>query len=81
MNVLLISLEGSNLYSKLNLGLPPLGIAYLTAVVRKEGHKVQIIDLGINKNPLKSNDLKPYDLVGISADHTVSGIVKSCSYC
>lgn len=70
MNVLLISPGGSNLYSKFNLGLPPLGIAYLAAAVRKDGHQVRIIDLGIDKEPLVPNDLKPYDLVGITADTT-----------
>jgi anaerobic magnesium-protoporphyrin IX monomethyl ester cyclase len=70
MNILLISPGGSNLYSKLNLGLPPLGVAYLAAVVREKGHQVRIIDLGIDKKPLKPQDFKSYDLVGITADTT-----------
>lgn len=70
MKILLISPGGSNLYSKLNLGLPPLGIAYLAAMVRDKGHQVRLIDLGIDKEPLKPQDFKPYDLVGITADTT-----------
>lgn len=70
MNVLLISPGGSNLYSKLNLGLSPLGIAYLAAVIRNEGHQVQIIDRGIDKEDLDPRDFSPYDLVGITADTT-----------
>lgn len=70
MNVLLISPGGSNLYSKLNLGLPPLGIAYLAAVIRNEGHQVRIIDLGIDKKTLRPKDFNHFDLIGITADTT-----------
>ena len=68
MRVLLISPQGSNLYAKMKVGLPPLGLAYLAAVIREEGHDVKIIDRAIEQRPLTREDFQPFDLVGISAD-------------
>jgi len=48
---------------------PPLGLAYIAAVLEKEGHKVRIIDLSLEENPLSiftEEFLDTYDLVGIS---------------
>lgn len=68
MKVLLISPQGSNIYAKMEVGLPPLGVAYLAAVIREKGHEVKIIDKSIEPRPLTVEDFSPFDLIGISAD-------------
>ncbi len=68
MKVLLISPQGSNLYAKMKVGLPPLGVAYLAAVIRQKGHEVKIIDRSIEQRELLPEDFEPFDLIGISAD-------------
>jgi len=68
MKVLLISPQGSNIYAKMKVGLPPLGIAYLAAVIREKGHKVKIIDKSIEQKELTPNVFADFDLIGISAD-------------
>ena len=68
MKVLLISPQGSNVYAKMKVGLPPLGIAYLAAVIREKGHEVKIIDRSIEQRDFTPEDFAPFDLVGISAD-------------
>ncbi len=70
MNTLLISPSGSDIYAKLNSQLPPLGLGYIAAVIRENGHDVKIIDMGLKGKTL-SNDLVNWaDVVGISADTT-----------
>ncbi len=68
MKVLLISPQGSNIYAKMKVGLPPLGLAYLAAVIREDGHDVKIIDRAIEKKDFVPEDFSPFDVVGISAD-------------
>ncbi len=68
MNVLMINPPTSNLYAKLAANLPPLGLAYLAAVLREAGHRVRIVDLGVERRGLQGIDLASFDLVGISAD-------------
>ena len=43
---------------------PPLGLAYIAAVLEKEGHKVKIIDLALEERPLSiltANLLNKFD--------------------
>ncbi len=68
MKVLLVSPQGSNIYAKMKVGLPPLGVAYLAAVIRENGYKVKIIDRSIEQRPLTVEDFSPFDVIGISAD-------------
>lgn len=68
MNILLINPRGSNFYAKTWLHLPPLGLAYIAAVLRTKGHVVKISDLGIKGNSLTSDNLNWAQIVGISAD-------------
>jgi anaerobic magnesium-protoporphyrin IX monomethyl ester cyclase len=68
MKVLLINPPTSNLYAQLGVNLPPLGLAYLAAVLRDAGHKAQIIDLCVDPGALNRVRSSAYDLVGISAD-------------
>ncbi|GMT46016.1 MAG: B12-binding domain-containing radical SAM protein [bacterium] len=68
MKVLLISPQGSNIYAKMKVGLPPLGVAYLAAVIREKGYEVKIIDKSIEQRKLTPVDFAGFDLIGISAD-------------
>lgn len=47
---------------------PPLGLAYLAAVLEREGHKIEILDLNVEKDQDTAllNGVKNADLVGIS---------------
>ena len=68
MKVLLINPATSNIYSKLNSNLPPLGLAYLASFGQKYGHQFEILDLNINKKEITEEDLKDFDVIGITAD-------------
>jgi len=68
MKALLISPKGSNFYAKIGLRIPPLGLAYIAAVIRTFGHEVRITDLGIERKDLSPADIKWADIIGISAD-------------
>ncbi|MHB8338104.1 MAG: B12-binding domain-containing radical SAM protein [Ignavibacteriaceae bacterium] len=68
MNVLLINPGASNIYSKVEANLPPLGIAYLASVARKGGHNVHIVDANVEKKVLGKTDLNYFDVVGITSD-------------
>ena len=68
MNVLLINPGASNIYSKVEANLPPLGIAYLAAVAREGGHNIKIIDLNIEKKALQKTNLNDYEVIGITTD-------------
>ncbi len=68
MNVLLINPGASNIYSKVEANLPPLGIAYLASVARKGGHNVHIVDANVEKKALAKTDLNYFDVVGITSD-------------
>jgi anaerobic magnesium-protoporphyrin IX monomethyl ester cyclase len=68
MNILLINPKGSNFYAKMGARIPPLGLAYLAAVLRQNGHAVKILDLGVEPNYPSADDLKGFGVVGISAD-------------
>lgn len=67
MKVLLINPPFQGLYHRLNFILPPLGMAYLAAVLHQEGHQVTLLDLNVSSE-LAAADLAPFDLVGISSD-------------
>lgn len=66
MRIILVNPPKLNFFRKLHFGLPPLGIAYLAAVLRRAGHHVSVADLDIA--PESAPDFRKYDLVGISAD-------------
>ena len=70
MNILLVSPAGSDIYAKVKSQLPPLGLGYIAAVVREEGHDVKIVDLGLDKKALTGSLIDGSDVVGISADTT-----------
>jgi anaerobic magnesium-protoporphyrin IX monomethyl ester cyclase len=68
MNVLLLNPPSKNYYKQLGMNLMPLGLAYLTSILRQNGHSVSVIDLQSAYIP--DHELSPqnYDIVGISTD-------------
>lgn len=68
MKVLLISPKGSNFYAKTRSQIPPLGLAYIAAILRENGYPVKLLDLGIDNRALSPAILEWADIVGISAD-------------
>ena len=68
MKILFVSPQGSNLYAKMKVGLPPLGVAYLAAVTREKGHEVTILDRAIDHRKLTISYFQKFDIIGISAD-------------
>ncbi len=68
MKVLLINPKDRGYYYKLGLNFPPLGLAYLSAVLRGRGHGVDIVDMNVQRFDYEKFDYSGYDLVGISSD-------------
>ena len=68
MKILFVSPQGSNLYAKMKVGLPPLGVAYLAAVTREKGHEVTILDRAVDHRKLTIDYFQKFDIIGISAD-------------
>lgn len=68
MKALLVSPKGSNFYAKTGSQIPPLGLAYIAAILRTNGHPVKLLDLGLDSKSLTPVVLDWADIVGISAD-------------
>ncbi|MFC1850364.1 B12-binding domain-containing radical SAM protein [candidate division CSSED10-310 bacterium] len=68
MRILLVNPPFSGIYYKLGFIFPPLGLAYLAAVLRTEGYDVEIVDLAVSPDGLNILAQKKFDLVGISGD-------------
>jgi len=54
-------------YNSIGLRKPPLGLAYLAAVLKNE-HEVKIIDFDVEKIDWRSYPYQTFDVVGISAE-------------
>jgi anaerobic magnesium-protoporphyrin IX monomethyl ester cyclase len=68
MNVLLLNPPSKNYYKQLGINLMPLGLAYLTSILRQNGHSVSVIDLQSDYIPDHELSSHNYDIVGISTD-------------
>ncbi len=67
MKVLLVYPYLRDVFHKLGFLIPPLGLGYLAAVAKREGHEVEICDLNLGEAP-SLPELSSYDVVGISLD-------------
>jgi len=70
MKILLVNPSQSGVYGKMNPpDYPPMGLAYIGAVLEKAGHGVRIIDISADKisNNYFAGILGDYDLVGLTA--------------
>ncbi|KPL00497.1 MAG: hypothetical protein AMJ91_04420 [candidate division Zixibacteria bacterium SM23_73_3] len=68
MRILLINPPAGSIYHFLRLKTPPLGIAYIAAVLREGGHQVKIADLNVEPLDYKTLPYHEFDVVGISVD-------------
>ena len=67
MRILLINPPAGFSYGILGISRPPLGLAYIAAVL-PERYDVRILDLNVEKVDYKKFPYNEYDLVGISVD-------------
>jgi len=70
LRILLINPLNTGYYYRLGAIYPPLGLAYLSSVLREKGHEVRIVDMNVEKFDYKSFDYTRFDIVGISTDTT-----------
>lgn len=70
MRVLLINPPQISFYQRMGLKLPPLGLAYIAAYLKRRGYETQIADLTAEKSDYKSLPVDDFDIIGISADTT-----------
>ncbi len=68
MNILLINPPSTAGYYRVGIKLPPLGLAYLAAVLREHGHGVKIVDLAVEGVNWRTYPYQEFDLVGLSVD-------------
>ncbi len=68
MDILFLNPSSKNYYKKLGMNLMPLGLAYLTSVLRLNGHMVSVVDLLPEFNSEQQIRSENYDIVGISSD-------------
>ncbi len=85
MKILLINPPAINFYHRVGLRMPPLGLAYVGAVLKKNGHEVKLIDLNVEKINYNAFPYHKFDLVGLSIDTTrypvsvkIAKIAKKC---
>ncbi len=67
-NVLLINPPAQGVYDTIDIKLPPLGLVYIAAVLRKNGHFVKIIDLNVQENLWETVKERKWNIVGLSGD-------------
>ena len=68
MNILLIDPPAQGIYDSVDIKLPPLGLAYIAAVLRKNNHNVKIIDLNVDENLWGLLSERNWGLIGLSGD-------------
>jgi anaerobic magnesium-protoporphyrin IX monomethyl ester cyclase len=83
MDILLVNPPAGFSYGILGIMRPPLGLAYIAAVLRGH-HNVRIVDFGVETEDWSHYQYSDFDIVGISADTTraltalkIAGIAKS----
>ncbi len=64
MKILLVNPPTTDLYSEVGADMPPLGLAYIAAVLKKHNYIVEIKDKNVDGVPIDYGD---YTIVGISS--------------
>jgi len=70
MKILLVNPPAGSIYYMLRLKTPPLGLAYVAAVLKQANHQVKIIDLNVESVDYQTLPYSDFDLIGISVDTT-----------
>ncbi|HEU23807.1 MAG TPA: B12-binding domain-containing radical SAM protein [Mesoaciditoga lauensis] len=68
MKILLVNPINPSYYYRFGLIFPPLGLGYLSAVLKQHEHEVKIVDMNVEKFDFQNYHYADYDLVGISSD-------------
>jgi anaerobic magnesium-protoporphyrin IX monomethyl ester cyclase len=68
MKILLINPPAGSIYNFLRLKTPPLGLAYVAAALRQDGHRVKVADLNVEPVDYDTLPYSDFDVVGISVD-------------
>ncbi len=68
MKILLINPKDEGYYYRLGAFFPPLGLAYISSVLKEAGHDVKIVDMNAERFDYKVVNFKEYDVVGVSSD-------------
>ncbi len=67
-DILLINPPAQGVYDTVDIKLPPLGLAYIAAVLRENSHFVKIIDLNVQDELWETVKERKWDIVGLSGD-------------
>ena len=67
MRILLVSPPAGFSYTSIGISRPPLGLAYIAAVL-KDKYQVQISDFNVERKKWKKFPFREFDIVGISVD-------------
>jgi len=68
LDILLVNPPSPGIYNWIGLKLPPLGLAYLASTLEQENHRVKIIDLQVEPKKELQENIKNYDLIGITCE-------------
>lgn len=68
MRILLVNPPAGSIYHFLRLKTPPLGLAYIAAMLRENGHQVSVTDLNVEPVDYNTLPYADFDVVGISVD-------------
>ncbi|PLV60339.1 radical SAM protein [Thermotoga sp. KOL6] len=68
MKILLVNPYSGGYYYRLGAVYPPLGLMYISSSLKQKGHKVELIDMNVEKLLWKTFNFREYDVIGISTD-------------
>lgn len=79
MKILLINPRDEGYYYRLGAIYPPLGLSYISSVLKNDGHFVKLIDMNVESLDWRNYDYSYFDVVGISADTVRFSLAKQIS--
>lgn len=68
MKILLINPKNSSYYYRLGAVYPPLGLCYISSILKNAGNSVKLIDMNVEDFDWKNYNYSDFDIVGISTD-------------
>lgn len=68
MKILLVNPKNSGYYHRLGAIYPPLGLCYISRVLKDAGNFVKLIDMNVEDFDWKNYNYSDFDIVGISTD-------------
>ncbi len=68
VKILLVNPRDEGYYHRLGAFFPPLGLSYISSVLKKAGHEVRIVDMNAVTYDYTKERFEDYDVVGVSSD-------------